>query len=220
MAFIAPTPLLSATATRTTFHTPLPHTRRSTPSLRHATLRTAPRRAALMMATGIYFASTTGNTEEVAGLVHAEMGDDCADPLDLELDHGPLMAAQDVLVVGVPTWNTGADTERSGTTWDEFILGPLKDMDMKGKKVAVFGLGDAVDYEDNFCDAIEEIHDAFEAQGAKMVGYVDSGYIDFEESKSVRDGKFLGLALDMIHQGEEGEAMIKDWCAQIKKETA
>ena len=32
---------------------------------------------------------------------------------------GDAVAAFDGLIVGSPTWHTGADTERSGTAWDE-----------------------------------------------------------------------------------------------------
>merc|ERR1712134_180386 len=62
----------------------------------------------------------------------------------------------DSLIVGAPTWNTGADEERSGTAWDEFLYGDLTSLDLKGKKVAVFGMGDQVGYADNFCDALDE----------------------------------------------------------------
>merc|ERR1719159_670898 len=50
--------------------------------------------------------------------------------------------ACDSLIVGAPTWNTGADEERSGTAWDEFLYGDLTSLDLKGKKVAIFGMGD------------------------------------------------------------------------------
>jgi flavodoxin I len=29
-------------------------------------------------------------------------------------------------VVGTPTWHTGADTERSGTGWDEIYYGEMQ----------------------------------------------------------------------------------------------
>ena len=40
------------------------------------------------------------------------------------------------LIVGVPTWHTGADTERSGTDWDS-LLDDIKDLDVpaNGQKV-------------------------------------------------------------------------------------
>ena len=51
--------------------------------------------------------------------------------------------------------------------------------------MAVFGCGDSQSYADNFCDGIEELHNAFQAAGAKMVGYVDEAGYSYEESKSV-----------------------------------
>ncbi len=45
------------------------------------------------------------------------------------------LGSYDGLIVGAPTWNTGADTERSGTSWDD-VLGsisgqPLFTIDVK-----------------------------------------------------------------------------------------
>ena len=61
----------------------------------------------------------------------------------------------------------------------------MKEYDLKGKVVAVFGCGDSQSYADNFCDGIEELHNAFQAAGAKMVGYVDESGYSYGESKSV-----------------------------------
>ena len=93
-------------------------------------------------------------------------------------------AAYDNLLVGAPTWNTDAPSDRSGTSWDEIAGGDLGDL--KGKNVAVFGLGDSQSYGDYFCDAIGELHDKFEGAGAKMCGYTDQNDYDFEASKSVK----------------------------------
>ena len=82
--------------------------------------------------------------------------------------------------------------------WDSFIAIPsyrknatpaygpsTEEYDLKGKVVAVFGCGDSQSYADNFCDGIEELHNAFQAAGAKMVGYVDESGYSYGESKSV-----------------------------------
>merc|ERR1719310_1920108 len=115
------------------------------------------------------------------------------------------LAGFDGLIVGAPTWHTGADEQRTGTAWDDFFE-ELRGMDFCGKPVAVFGVGDQVGYGDNFCDAIEELHSTFEAAGAKMLGYTDSsGYEDFSESKSVKDGKFLGMPLDGDNEPDKTE---------------
>merc|ERR1711977_40677 len=107
------------------------------------------------------------------------------------------------LIVGAPTWNTGADEGRSGTAWDE-VLDEIRDLDLGGKKVAVFGCGDSSSYGDYFCDSI--------------VGFVDPSGYDFAESKSVLDGKFCGLPLDEDNESDMTEDRVAAWCEQISGE--
>ena len=88
----------------------------------------------------------SGNTETVAGYIAEATGLEAVDIADLD---GDGVAAYDGLIVGAPTWHTGADSERSGTAWDDFIYGDLASLDLSGKKVAIFGLGDSSGYSDN-----------------------------------------------------------------------
>merc|ERR1711924_495151 len=111
--------------------------------------------------------TSTGNTETVAGYLAAESGLEAVMIDDLD---GAGVAAFDGFIIGAPTWNTGADEERSGTAWDEFLYGDLKELDLKGKKVAVFAVGDQGGYADNFCDAVDELHSCFTGQGAESIG--------------------------------------------------
>merc|ERR1712224_817592 len=71
---------------------------------------------------GLLYSTTTGNTETVAGYVSAKTGLEAADIADCDAE---TIGAFDALIVGAPTWHTGADSERSGTAWDEFIYGDL-----------------------------------------------------------------------------------------------
>merc|ERR1719436_670083 len=150
-------------------------------------------------AVGLFFGTQTGNTEEVAGVLGEKAGVDAQDWGDL--GETADLAGYDGLIVGAPTWNTGADEYRSGTSFDD-ILDEIKELDLGGKPVAVFGCGDSQGYGDNFCDAIQEIHEAFEAAGAKMIGYVDASAYQHSESKSEVDGKFLGLPLDQDNEAD------------------
>merc|ERR1712187_200714 len=109
------------------------------------------------------------------------------------------------------------DEYRSGTTWDDY-LDTIKEYDLKGKVVAIFGCGDSQGYGDNFCDGIEELHNTFEAAGAKMVGYADASGYNFVESKSAKGGKFLGLPLDQDNEDDQSEARVAAWVEQIKSE--
>ena len=179
-----------------------------------------PRRAAqrsrdAKMAAGLFFSTTTGNTETAAGYIAAETGLDAVDIGDVSGDD---IAACDSLIIGAPTWHTGADSERSGTAWDEFLYGDLTGLDLSGKKVAIFGMGDQSGYADNYCDAMDELASCFEKQGATVVGAWSTDGYEHEDSKSVRGDKFIGCAFDEDNQPELSEERAKNWVAQIKGE--
>merc|ERR1712061_651669 len=110
-------------------------------------------------AVGLLYATQTGNTETVAGYMGEATGLEAADIGDYAAED---LAGFDGLIVGCPTWNTDADEYRSGTAWDD-IIDDIKGIDLGGKPVAVFGVGDQEGYGDNFCDGIEELHETFSA---------------------------------------------------------
>jgi len=164
---------------------------------------------------GLIYSTTTGNTETVAGYLEAETGASMVDIADCTPDY---LMEFDGLICGAPTWHTGADTERSGTAWDDFLYGDLEGMDLSGKKIAIFGLGDQAGYGDNFCDAMDELASCFSAKGATIVGSWSTDGYDHEESKSIDGNKFIGLACDEDNQPDLSEERVKAWVAQIKSE--
>ena len=99
-----------------------------------------------------------------------------------------------------------------------FIYGDLTGLDLKGKKVAIFGLGDQGGYGDNFCDAMDELKTCFANQGAEIVGAWPTEGYEHMESKSVEGDKFVGLACDEDNQPDMSEERVKAWVAQIKGE--
>merc|ERR1712003_248608 len=166
---------------------------------------------------GLFYSTSTGNTEAAADWIKEKFSGDITDPTDIgEVDLSDLTGYSG-LIVGAPTWNTGADEGRSGTAWDE-VIDEIKDLDLSGKKVAVFGCGDSSSYGDYFCDAIEEVYSAMKEAGAEMVGSVATDGYDFSESKSVIDGKFCGLPLDEDNESDMTEERVAAWCAQIAGE--
>merc|ERR1719213_125219 len=82
------------------------------------------------MKAALLFSTTTGNTETAAGYIAEATGLEAVDIGDVDLDD---LKACDSLIVGAPTWHTGADSERSGTAWDEFLYGDLTGLDLNGK---------------------------------------------------------------------------------------
>merc|ERR1712187_323234 len=160
-----------------------------------------------MQAVGVLFATQTGNTEGVAGQIAEAIGVEAEDIGEYGAED---LSGFDGLIVGCPTWNTGADEYRSGTSWDD-IIDEIKELSLDGKPVAVFGCGDSEGYGDNFCDGIEELHATFKAAGAKMIGYVDASGYNHEESKSVSGGKFLGLPCDEDNESDQTDDRVGAW---------
>ncbi len=169
------------------------------------------------MSVGIYFATTTGKTEDIAERIHGLL-DGAESPKDMsDVDDLAELGNHDGIICGIPTWNTGADSERSGTAWDT-ILDEIGDLNLSGKKVAIFGLGDSSTYTENYCDAMEELHRYFQKAGATMVGYVSTSEYTFDESKSVVGGSFCGLPLDEDSESDMTDSRIAQWADQLKKE--
>jgi len=169
------------------------------------------------MSVGLYYSTSTGNTETVAEYIADAAGiedwKDISDAEDGEFE------GHDAVFVGTPTWHTGADSERSGTSWDEWLYEKLPDMDLNGKKVAIFGVGDSGSYSDNFCDATGEMYEQLTARGAKVFGMSpsDDGF-DYTESKSIVDDKFVGKMFDEDNYADASEERVAAWIEQLKSE--
>ncbi|MCV6608871.1 MAG: flavodoxin domain-containing protein, partial [Campylobacterales bacterium] len=96
--------------------------------------------------------------------------------------------------------------------WDSFC-----GLDLSGKTVALFGLGDQEGYDEEYLDAMGTIYDQVVSSGATVVGEWEvSDEYTHSESKAVRDGKFVGLALDEDNQDDLSDERIEKWCDQIK----
>ena len=169
------------------------------------------------MTVGIYFATTTGKTEDIAERIHGLLTE-AESPIDIsDVDDLGELSNHDGIICGIPTWNTGADSERSGTTWDS-LLEEIGGLNLSGKKVAIFGLGDSSTYTENYCDAMEELHRYFKDAGASMVGYVSTSEYTFDESKSVLGDTFCGLPLDEDSESDMTDTRISKWVDQLKDE--
>jgi flavodoxin I len=176
----------------------------------------------LQAVVGIYYDSSTGNTETCAGYISAAVGaavvgvvspDWIGDARPDEIKN------KDALIVGAPTWHTGADTERSGTQWDQWLYKTLPDIDLKDKKVAIFGCGDQQSYADYYCDAAGELYDCFVKAGCIVYGMTSTDGYDHQASKAeVESGKFCGLLFDEDNQYDLSEERAKNWVKQLTKE--
>jgi flavodoxin I len=163
---------------------------------------------------GIFYGSTEGNTERVATKIQEAFGGEDAVALhNVNSSTADDMAEYDYLMLACPTWEIGELQE----DWDSFI-DEIEDVDYSGKMVTYLGLGDAEGYPDTFIDAPGIIHERIADSGAKFVGAWPTEGYEFEESKGIVDGKFLGLVIDEDNQADLTDERVAQWVAQLKEE--
>ncbi|MFN5261319.1 MAG: flavodoxin FldA, partial [Pseudanabaena sp.] len=73
---------------------------------------------------------------------------------------------------------------------------------------------------DNFVDAIGILEEKITERGGKTIGYWSTEGYEFDESKSVRGDRFVGLPLDETNQSELTEQRLKKWVTLLKSEFA
>lgn len=160
---------------------------------------------------GIFYGSTEGNTEDVVDKVKDALGD--ADVHNVDSAGADDLADYDTLIFACSTWEIGELQE----DWESFI-DVLDDVDFSGKKVSYIGTGDADGYPDTFVDAIGIIHEKIADSGASFFGAWPTDDYEFDESKGVVDGKFLGLVIDEDNESDKTDDRVAAWVAQIKGE--
>jgi flavodoxin I len=166
-----------------------------------------------MKKTAIIYSFNTVKSAKIASKIQEAFGDEKIDMLNAEEILAEKFLEYDNIIVGVPTWFDG----ELPNYWDEF-LPDLEELDMKGKTVAIYGLGDQKGYPENFVDGLGIMADFMEDRGADLVGFTSAEGYTFEHSKAFKDGKFRGLAIDYENQVSKNKERIAAWVEQLKKE--
>lgn len=164
---------------------------------------------------GVFYGSTTGNTESVANLIAGKLGVAAADVHDIGKVTKELAESYDALILGSSTWGAGDMQD----DWYDGVK-VLKEANLSGKIVALFGLGDSDSYSDTFCDGMGGIYEELKGSGCKFVGTVPTDGYTYDDSTSVVDGKFVGLALDETNESDKTEERVDKWVNEIKPELA
>ncbi|WP_455211092.1 flavodoxin [Kaarinaea lacus] len=168
---------------------------------------------------GIFFGTDTGTTRLIAKMIAKKLGDDITSkPLNINRINVEDMLIYDALILGTPTYGEGQlpgkSTKVAAGSWEEF-LPQLKANDLTGKIVAIYGLGDQEKYSDRFADGLIQLYSRLQQCGAKIVGEWSTDDYAFENSKSVVEGKFVGLVLDQSNQRLLTEERIDAWLKTI-----
>lgn len=165
-----------------------------------------------MKKVGIFYGSTLGNTMKVAGQIQQAFGADQADLLNIEKADPKDIEKYDNLIFGTSTWGMGEMQE----DW-EIFASRLDELDISGKRLALFGIGDQKEWADSFVNGMGALYHRFQDK-ATIVGFTSvEGYI-FEISLAIKNNRFVGLAVDNINQSDLTQARISNWVEQLRRE--
>ena len=159
----------------------------------------------------IVYGSSMGNTEEAANLIANKLGVD--DVYNIGQTDADTINGYEKIIFGTSTWGSGDLQDE----WDSFDFDSI---DVKGKTIALFGMGDSSSYSDTYCNGMGILLEKFSAKGANIVGAVSTDGYTFDESEAVKDGKFVGLALDADNESDKTEERISNWVEQIRSDFA
>ena len=162
------------------------------------------------MATAIFFASSTGNSEEIANKISAELNN--IEIFDLAGTKIEKINEFDKLILGGSTWGDGELNDDWEDVWGNFCK-----LDLSNKTIALFGLGDQESYSDEFCSAMGIIYEQIIKSGAKIVGFTSTKGYYHDGSKAQINDKFVGLVIDEDNQSDLTDERIKTWVNEIKE---
>ena len=166
-----------------------------------------------MNKTAIIYSFNTKKTGKVAERIKEAFNDDMVEMVNAEKISEALFMSFDQIIMGVPTWFDG----ELPNYWDEFVPA-LEDLDLSGKKVALYGLGDQKGYPENFLDGVGLMAKILEKCDAILVGFTSVEGYEFESSLAKRGDQFAGLAIDYENQGSMNKERIATWVESLKKE--
>jgi flavodoxin I len=167
---------------------------------------------------GIFYGPDKGSVSKAAHIIAKELGVPDSH-LNLIKNCTPSsFTPYKNLIFGISTLGrTNWDSEHKDDDWDVFFS-HIEDVDWNGKQIAIFGLGDAVNYPNHFVDAIGWLYEKLTKLNVRIVGFCDSEQYSFNESEALIYGKFAGLPLDEDNEPEKTPSRIKQWTSTLKNE--
>jgi len=173
---------------------------------------------------GLFYGSTTCYTEMAAEKIQQYFVENSTQKPELQVElfnikDIPLSKINDfdLMILGISTWDYGELQEDWESHW-----GDIATLDLTGKIIALYGMGDQIGYTEWFQDALGMLHEQVVAQDGFVIGFWPNQGYEFEASKALTEDKseFVGLALDEDNQYQLSDERISQWCQQIQREIA
>jgi flavodoxin I len=160
---------------------------------------------------GLFYDTDTGNTRKIAKLIKKEFAED-----EIELKAVAKLEVADfdkysAFILGTPTLGEGELPDN----WNE-LLPQLDGLDLSGKTIALYGLGDQNEYGHEFVNGLGLLYEKFEELGASFIGFWPTEGYEYTVSLGEQDGEFFGLVLDQDNQSDLTPERLATWLAEVK----
>ncbi len=159
----------------------------------------------------IIYGSSTDNTKAAAEQIAALLTEHAPEVLNVADCNADSFTSADFLILGTSTWGCG-DLQDD---WAD-MLDRLKGVDLSGKRVALFGLGDSSSFSDTFVDGMGELYEFFRDKNCQIFGSVSSDGYSFDASRALVDDEFVGLPLDSDNEDHLTQERISAWMKNLK----
>ncbi|RYZ78832.1 MAG: flavodoxin [Proteobacteria bacterium] len=162
----------------------------------------------------LFYGTQSGMSQSVAEQIQMALSEWIDEIVDISFAKPGEIAEEEFLVLGGGTYGSGELT----TDWERFW--PQMDkIDFTGKKVALFCLGDAWAYEDNFCSAMRIFYNKVIELGGEIIGRgAAASEYNFDHSEAVIDGFFVGAALDEMNESSKTPRRIAIWSMTVREQ--
>ena len=178
---------------------------------------------------GLFYGSSTCYTEMVAEKIQAQLGPDQVDVFNIAETQVENLKRYPLLILGIPTWDYGECQEDWAQQLEE-----LTKLDLSGQLIALFGLGDQINYDEWFLDAVGILYQALKHTNASFIGAYPTAGFQFSQSKAlyctqqdapyflnhqrIQEESFIGLAIDEENEADKTAPRLSSWCQQILEE--
>ena len=167
---------------------------------------------------GVFYGPEQGSVEKVARVIESKFGADKVELIAVKNSDEADLSRFDKLIFGASTvGKTNWDSDHKSTDWDLFAT-KFNQVDWAGKKVAVYGLGDHIQYPQHFVDAIGWIYERLIALNVEVVGFCSPEGYTYDESEGIKDGRFLGLPVDEDNEAEKTDERVENWINRLINE--
>jgi len=168
--------------------------------------------------TAIFFGPEGGAVNRVANLIRELVGHDKVELIPVKNASSSDFGQFDQIIFGISTIGKETwDGKPAATDWGRF-LPEISKADLRGKTVAIYGLGAHITYSANFVDFIGLLADELAKTEARIVGQVPVDGYEFDDSKALAGDRFMGLPLDEDFEPELTRSRVEKWIRQLEKD--